>query len=318
MTSTQNSQQNTDTAYTIRPMTRDNLAVAVEWAAAEGWNPGLHDVDYFYAADPNGFLMGFLGDQPIASISVVKYGKTFGFLGFYIVRPEFRGRGYGWALWQAGLNYLNGRNIGLDGVVEQQNNYIKSGFKLAHRNIRYEGISKPDKIANSQLASSTEDAVMLSSISLDAISLDAIFDYDTAIFQAERSTFLEGWIGSPHHTAVGLVSNRTANHTSNYTESEAPILLGYGVLRPCRQGYKIGPLFADTAEYAEAIFLELMSHVDSGSPFYLDVPEVNAAAVALAEKYQMTSVFETARMYTQEPPPLPLRRIFGITTFELG
>jgi hypothetical protein len=32
----------------------------------------------------------------------------------------------------------------------------------------------------------------------------------------------------------------------------------------------------------------------------------------------MTSVFETARMYTHEPPAIPLARVFGITTFELG
>mgnify|MGYP001794986452 CR=1 FL=1 len=311
MAPSQNSNDNTDSSYTIKPMTRDNLALAVEWAAAEGWNPGLHDVDYFYAADPNGFLMGFLGDEPIASISVVKYGETFGFLGFYIVRPEFRGRGYGWQLWQAGLNYLNGCNIGLDGVVEQQNNYVKSGFKLAHRNIRYEGISKSDQIpsfASSQLTSSAEDTITL--LPLSSIPWDAIVEYDSAMFQSNRASFLKEWTGSPHHTALGLVST--------YADNEEPKLLGYGVLRPCREGYKIGPLFADTAEVAEAIFLELISQVEASSAFYLDVPEVNAAAVALAEKYRMTSVFETARMYTQEPPPLPLDRIFGITTFELG
>jgi len=37
------------------------------------------------------------------------------------------------------LKYLEGRNIGLDGVVSQQDNYKKSGFKLAYRNIRHEG-----------------------------------------------------------------------------------------------------------------------------------------------------------------------------------
>ena len=81
--------------YTIHTMTREQLDIAVEWAAAEGWNPGLHDADCYYAADPNGFLMGFLDEEPIASISVVKYDDSFGFLGFYIVKPEYRGQGYG-------------------------------------------------------------------------------------------------------------------------------------------------------------------------------------------------------------------------------
>jgi len=32
----------------------------------------------------------------------------------------------------------------------------------------------------------------------------------------------------------------------------------------------------------------------------------------------MVVVFETARMYTGAAPQLPLRRLFGVTTFELG
>jgi hypothetical protein len=50
----------------------------------------------------------------------------------------------------------------------------------------------------------------------------------------------------------------------------------------------------------------------------LDVPENNPAVLALAEKYGMKRVFETARMYSKEAPNLPIRKIFGITTFELG
>ncbi|MGZ4981767.1 MAG: GNAT family N-acetyltransferase, partial [Methylobacter sp.] len=76
-------------SYTIRTMTRQEINIAVDWATEEGWNPGLHDADCFYAADPSGFLVGLLDDEPIATISVVKYGDSFGFLGFYIVKPEY-------------------------------------------------------------------------------------------------------------------------------------------------------------------------------------------------------------------------------------
>ncbi|HLA33082.1 MAG TPA: GNAT family N-acetyltransferase, partial [Pseudomonas sp.] len=31
-------------------MTRAEVDLAIDWAAAEGWNPGLHDADCFYAA----------------------------------------------------------------------------------------------------------------------------------------------------------------------------------------------------------------------------------------------------------------------------
>ena len=104
----------------IRPMTRADLDMAIDWAAAEGWNPGLHDADTFHTADPAGFLLGLLEAQPVAMVSAAQYGGHFGFIGFYIVQPEFRGQGHGIALWRAAMERLAGRTIGLDGVVAQE------------------------------------------------------------------------------------------------------------------------------------------------------------------------------------------------------
>src|SRR4029078_356825 len=101
----------------IRALGLAEVGLAIEWAAAEGWNPGLHDAACFHAADHGGFLVGLLDDEPVATISVVKYGATFGFLGLYIVRSEFRGQGYGMQIWKAGRERLAGRNIGSRGGV---------------------------------------------------------------------------------------------------------------------------------------------------------------------------------------------------------
>jgi ribosomal protein S18 acetylase RimI-like enzyme len=125
--------------YRIGTMSRAEVAIAIEWAAAEGWNPGLHDAECFHAADPGGFLVGRLDDEPVATISVVKYGASFAFLGLYIVKPAYRGHGYGIRIWEAGLARLAGRKVGLDGVVAQQDNYRKAGFTFAYRNVRYRG-----------------------------------------------------------------------------------------------------------------------------------------------------------------------------------
>lgn len=78
------------------------------------------------------------------------------------------------------------------------------------------------------------------------------------------------------------------------------------------------PLFADSPELAEALFLSLKSGIKPAESFYLDTPEVNRAAITLAERYNMKVVFETARMYTGEKPDMPLNRLFGVTSFELG
>lgn len=273
-------------------MTREELDIAVEWAAVEGWNPGIYDADCFYATDPDGFYIGLLNDDPISCISAVAYDNNFGFLGFYIVKPEFRGKGYGIQIWKAALNYLKTQNIGLDGVVEQQENYKKSGFNLAYRNIRYQGIG-------GEGSGNYPNAVKLSEIPFDELKV-----YDDNLFPASRPQFLKCWVNQPESLAVGALQDGK--------------LAGYSVVRKCRNGYKIGPLFADNKDLAEKLFQTMSSFVKKDAPLFLDTPEINLAAVALAERHNMKVVFETARMYTKEQPNLDLNKIFGVTTFELG
>ena len=281
-----------DQHFSTQTMTRREIDLAVEWAAAEGWNPGLHDADCFYAADPEGFLVGKVGSEPVACISVVKYGTGFGFLGFYIVRSEYRGQGYGLSLWNAGMKRLQGRCVGLDGVVAQQENYKKSGFTLAYRNIRYQGTGGSALPLDRDI------------VELKAIPFRYVAKYDKPFFPDDRHAFLKCWLSPKEGSALGIMHNQK--------------LAGFGVIRKCLTGYKIGPLFADTPVYAEKLFSALTSTIPSKEPVFIDVPEVNPDALDLVNRHNMTVVFETARMYTGKIPDLPVNRIFGVTTFELG
>lgn len=278
--------------YSIRRMRREEMDLAVDWAAMEGWNPGLYDADCFYNTDPNGFFVGLLDDEPIGCISAVAYGESFGFLGFYIVKPEYRGNSFGLQLWDEGMKYLRGRNVGLDGVIDQQTNYKKSGFKLSYRNIRYQGLARPQRDTSSNIAE------------LSKIPFDDLAAYDDQFFPQQRHKFLKYWTNQPEGAALGI--------------TDSGRLSGYGVLRKCREGFKIGPLFADDVNLAEEIFLALSSRASKAAPFFLDIPEVNSAALALAKRHNMEKVFETARMYNKEVPTLFMDRLFGVTTFELG
>lgn len=125
--------------FEINGASAADMALIRDWADEEGWNPGESDRFAFGAADPGGFLVGRLRGEPVACISAVRYGAGFGFIGFYIARPAVRGQGYGIRLWKAGMERLDGRLVGLDGVVEQQDNYRKSGFRPAWNNVRHEG-----------------------------------------------------------------------------------------------------------------------------------------------------------------------------------
>jgi len=279
--------------FIIRGMTEDEVVnVAVEWAAAEGWNPGLSDGHCFYSTDKNGFFIGILDGEPIACISAVAYDSDFGFLGFYIVKPEYRGKGYGLQIWNAATDYLKEHNTALDGVVEQQHNYKKSGFRLAYNNIRYAGKS----------AKSNETFGNI--IPLNDVSFEEILHYDLKLFPASRPAFLKCWAQIPGSVSLASVGNNS--------------ITGYCVLRECRNGYKFGPLFADDADISNKLFLSACNLLDKDTAVYLDTPEVNPEAVSLAESYGMTKVFQTARMYTKSQPEININKIFGLTTFELG
>ena len=277
--------------YKISIMSQDELSTAINWARDEGWNPGIHDAAAFYQADPTGFLAGKYQDQIIATISAVKYGSDFSFIGLYIVKEKFRGKGFGLQIWEAAIANLAGRNIGLDGVLAQQDNYKKSGFKLAHRNIRFAG-----KSAKSTLTTRA--------ITAKDIDFHDIATYDRQFFPAERSAFLKHWVAPENTKTLVIVENSR--------------ILGYGSIRACDRGFKIGPLNAATSEIACELFSALTAAIPEQSKIFLDVPEPNKAAIELAQNFSLSPVFETARMYTKSFPKLSLDKIFGITTFELG
>lgn len=281
-------------SYATRAMSAAELDLAVEWAAREGWNPGLHDALAFRVADPSGFLVGLQDGVPVATISVVRYGSDFGFLGFYIATPEARGQGLGYRLWQAGMAQLGGRLVGLDGVPAQQANYRKSGFTLAWRNIRFGGVPRTD----------SAEVAGLALVDARSLPFAELARYDRRFFPAPRDAFLAAWIGITGHRALAAFRDGA--------------MVGLGVIRPCREGRKIGPLYADGRETAAALLGALCGTPPVAGPVFLDVPEPNAVAMALAEAAGLSPAFETARMYTGPEPAIDRAGLYGVTTFELG
>lgn len=279
--------------YTISMMTEADLATAVDWAAAEGWNPGNRDAACFRAVDPEGFLGGYLDGKLITSISVVNYDPAFAFLGFYIAHPDHRGQGYGYRLWQAGMGHAGDRLVGLDGVVAEQENYTRSGFVLAYRNIRYGGTVTmvPDAGPGLEVRMVTQAGPEIAAL-------------DRTMFPADRVPFLEDWFSAPGHLARAAYRDGA--------------LVGFAAARPCRSGWKIGPLAAADRTVAETLLADLLPAVGMGAEIYLDAPEPNPQATALAEALGLAPGFETARMYTGPAPALDIAKIYGVTTFELG
>jgi ribosomal protein S18 acetylase RimI-like enzyme len=279
----------------IRGMTRAELDLLVEWAAREGWNPGLDDAEVFWATDPEAFVAAELAGQLIGGGSIVSYGGRYGFMGFFIVHPDYRGRGLGDRLWHERKRRLlarlgEGAAIGMDGVFNMQDYYGRGGFRFVCRDRRFRGVG---------VKSAPEGRV----VDLRTLPFDAVEEYDRRHFPAPRAPFLRLWIERPGGFSLGVVEGRE--------------LRGFAVMRPCRAGFKIGPLFAASADTAERLFAALSSRAP-GAEIFLDVPEVNRDALALVRRHGMEEVFRCARMVLGPVPSLPDHEIYGVTTFELG
>ena len=252
-------------------MRPDEISLAIDWAAAEGWNPGLADAACFATVDPDGFLIGEIDGVPVATISCVNYDARFAFLGLYIVREDLRGRGYGLRIWNAAIAHAGPRVVGLDGVMAQQQNY------------RSRGSGSPMSTSATAAPFPCRMRRRLVSIALTEVPLTAVEAYDATVFPAPRSAFLRGWIGAPGHIGRALLRDGR--------------LAAWGVIRPCRNGRKVGPLVADDRAAAEAVLSALLA-ARAAARSSSTSRASTATRSPLAQDFGLAPVFETARMYT--------------------
>ncbi|GGE94186.1 N-acetyltransferase GCN5 [Stappia taiwanensis] len=272
--------------------TRADLDWMLDWAAAEGWNPGVDDADPFFAADPQGFFVARVGGTPAASMALVRYSEAFAFIGFYITAPDWRGHGLGRRLWDHALASHGARTIGLDALPDMVPRYAAAGFTPAHRTVTMAGFPYVEPPRDPRLTIAGRGL------------FPSLSDYDGMCFPAPRAPFLSRWLepgGS--RRAFALV--------------DAGRVSGFGAIRQCRDGFKIGPLFADTPVDAEVLLRALVSQV-RGQEVFLKVPEHNGEAMRLAEECDLSPMLEATRMFRGPAPEGPSHRVFGLTTLDLG
>ncbi len=267
----------------FRNATEPEVGLMLDWAAAEGWNPGVDDAAAFYAADPDGFFLACENDAPVAAISVVNHNDNYAFLGLYIVRPSDRGRGIGFALWQHALEHAGDRIVGLDGVPEQQANYAASGFQHAGATTRFSERVEPEVSKGIRIAVQNDIA--------------ALIDREAEASGARKPEYLTAWF------------RETVNRKTLIDRG------GFLTIRKCREGAKIGPLVAADATSA----LRLIRHAASvfGDTIIIDVPDRCEALTQLCRELQLIPVFETARMY-RSGTMTGAGDFYAVATLELG
>ena len=291
----------------IRKVTSvEEFAHFTEMSAKHGLRPGIDDGKSFLAADPDGFFIGELDGKKIASISAVVYKNKLAFVGLLIVDKAFRGKGYGGKMLREGLARVPQEwNAGLDAEEGTTPIYEKKGFKTMWTNTRFE--LDPSVIVTKQ---SLSDGIIKSTAE---VNFNQLADYDAVMFGAPRDSFLKEWIAAPHARGFAAVNSSGE-------------LLGYTVIRKVivdGEGYRVGPLFANNLDTARNLLAAAAKFASDTTPddkyVYIDVPDRNPQAVGLVQEMSGVDInYPTYRMYTKGDPNLPMTKIYGMTSIELG
>ncbi|MBA7712778.1 hypothetical protein ES703_121768 [subsurface metagenome] len=245
------------------------------------------------ALDPKGCFAGFLDGKMVSSITAVQYQRRYGFMGLYIVAPEYRGRGYGLAIWKHAINYLTKdigvECIGLDGVLANEALYQTWGFQTSYKICQYKYVV--NRTFKRRCPAISEKH------------FQDIANYDLKVFMVDRASFL--------HDFVFKTGAKT---------SEAYIagkLAGFAAARPCSEGYKIGPLFADDIEVAGILIESLLAGLP-GQTVFIEVPESNSQAIKLVADFDISPGLATVRMYTSNQYQQDVRYVYGVTNRMVG
>lgn len=275
----------------LRTASPAEVSTLLDWAAEEGWNPGIEDAAPFAEADPDGFFVAEKKSGLAAAISVVNHCPGFSFLGLYICRPKYRGRGIGLKLWNHAMEHASGRTVGLDGVAEQQANYARSGFVKTGSTARFEG---PVPVLDTQGIRSVTGPDVADLGGLDLLANGFL-----------RHRFLASWLGDSDTRRTVVLDG-----------PEGPI--GFATARLCREGCKIGPVVAPDGDSA----LRLISAAAGAlgqTRAIVDVPDLQLGFRDLLVGQDWKVTFETARMYRGDPPEAGHpETLFGVATLELG
>jgi GNAT superfamily N-acetyltransferase len=271
-----------------RTMRAEELPLVLDWAAEEGWNPGLDDAAPFHAADPDGFFVAEASGQVVAAISVVNHGPDFAFLGLYLCRPSHRGRGIGHGLWRHAIAHAGNRTVGLDGVPAQQANYARAGFVRAGETTRWSGPVPPARH--------------------EAVRPLAPADIpDLVALEAEASG-----VAKPAYLAVWFAEAETRR---TFVLVRGDAIRGLVTIRRCRTGAKVGPLVAVDIDAA----LDLLRHASAemGPEITIDLPQGMEALGRQCAAFRMAPGFRTARMYRGTAPTRG-DLVHAVASLELG
>ena len=288
----------------------DLKTYVVNSMAKEKWRPGLEDINSFFACDPRGLFIGELNGRPIGFLTLLKYDQSYCRFSTYIIEKDFRGKGYGMSLYKSALeSVLPSHNISAYAFDDMLQRYVeKSGFQAHWSTPRYD----VDLIAAAKSLSQLPLSDVYRVQTVDQIDKQALFNYDASVFGYQRHKFLQTFLrGEGRHSRVAI--------------NEEGDIVGYTSARVAfikEEGYRLGPLYADSLEIAQvllkALFEEMLEKgMSSSHSVMAEVPTgKNAEAKKLIESLDGKVMCNMTFITTQGIPKGRFENCFAIAGAE--
>jgi len=276
----------------IQPMTPSDLARVFDWLPSVRLNPPANLLDWYDAFEENTLHMGVVNGEKVAASFGSRFQGEAGNIGPVMVKPSRRGRGYGLQIWQATLAALGNGPLMLQVTPELVPVVARYGFVHDWFNLRLTGTVEPRQIDETGMVLHTE------------VPLGDLVRYDAEISGLVRPRMVQVVYSQPG--------------TCTLVVRQGGVVTGVGSIRPSRQGFRIGPLFADDAAIAQRLLDVLCSRAGTGQAVTIDVPDANPAALAVATSRGFVATARAVRMSRGRIPRLRTDRAFGATVWISG
>jgi ribosomal-protein-alanine N-acetyltransferase len=193
--------------------------------------------------------------------------------------------------------------VGLEAASHLITNYAEWGFKTSSQTVRWQLFNAEDGLS-AQAALDPQD---LNTVSGPEIPLEAIKKYDSEREFTARPHFLSQWLEHPSGKVIALIDKYNHCH-------------GFARIRPCLlpagEGWRIGPILADSPVLAKVLILNLL--IEHKGVILIDSPERNDNAQSLLSSLGFHEISATTRMYKGSHKAVLTKDVYGLACLELG
>lgn len=267
----------------LEPFRTEDITFFLRLAAEEGWVAEAWELEFLLSRFPQGCCAARTDSGETAGFVTSLRHERSGWIGNLIVRPEYRGRGIGEALFRMALERL--RESGVETVWLTASKagmplYRKSGFTRIDTIIRWSGNGRQQHAAPRAMAAGTAVDPLLN-------------DIDGLVWGDRRAALLSVTAGR------GRLMRRES---------------GFVVIQPCGDAWQLGPFSAPGYRTADALLKTALHAIPYETPVCLDAPASNRTALLLFNRSRMRISGSAELMYAGVKPAYRPELLYGLAT----